>query len=135
MHRKERMKSCCPTIEEDGPVSSGSSVSLSMYPRGLAVDSNGTIYFSEAFQSKIRKFNRTYLSSIIDSSKLYVNDHPAKQSFVSGIYGQTMDSDGNFYYSESDSYCVKFYNMTSQTIRTVAGKWLVNEHFSSFDRL
>ncbi|KAG2377861.1 hypothetical protein C9374_008946 [Naegleria lovaniensis] len=74
---------------DDGTYSSGTSVGVS-FPTGISVDSNGAIYFVEAFGSKIRKFNGTSLSSIIDSSKIYVNMNPANRSFVSGVRGKVM---------------------------------------------
>ncbi|KAG2386429.1 hypothetical protein C9374_002875 [Naegleria lovaniensis] len=111
----------------DGSITSGTSVALADV-RGIAIDSAGVIYFSEAFGSRLRKYTGSILSSIINTASIFVNYNPAKQSPISSFRAQVMDRDGNFYYSESDSACIKFYNMTSQLIKTYAGQCFISSY-------
>jgi len=95
-------------------------------PRGIAVDLNRNIYFCDTGNSRVRRIDaitqqiRTIAGN---GTSAYTGDGGlAVNASLSTPTGVATDINGNVYISDTNNQCIRYVNMTTQTIRTIAGR-------------
>jgi len=99
-------------------------------PGGIAVDSNGNIYFSDPVQSTVREIYAstgdidTIAGNIdIDSTGGYSGDGGlATEAALYDPSGLAVDSSGNIYIADTDNCVIRKITVSTGVITTVAGK-------------
>jgi sugar lactone lactonase YvrE len=95
-------------------------------PRGIAVDTNNNIFFCDTGNSRIRRIDAA--TQIIETiagngTRAYGGDGGlAINASLSTPTGIGIDLAGNVYVADTDNQCVRYINMATQRITTVAGK-------------
>ncbi len=91
-------------------------------PKGIAVDINGNVYFSDA-NNVIRKISGENISTVAGTGVVgYLGDDgmatAARLSFPSGL---AVDVSGNLYISDSGNHVIRMVTASTGKIKTVAG--------------
>lgn len=95
-------------------------------PRGIAIDTNSNIFFCDTGNSRVRRIDM--LSQIIttvagNGVSGYGGDGGlAVNANLSTPTGVAVDATGNVYISDTDNQCIRYLNMTTNRITTVAGR-------------
>jgi trimeric autotransporter adhesin len=95
------------------------------YPRGVAVDTSGNIFFADNYNHRIRLV--TKITGIIatvagDDASGYSGDGGlATSATLNYPYGVAVDASGNIYIADSRSHCVRMVTKSTGIIATVAG--------------
>ena len=93
------------------------------YPGGVAVDGSSNVYFSDTYNSRLRKINTSGIISTIggNGSAGYTGDGGAATSAeVNNPKGLVVDASGNIYFADYSNARIRKIT-TSGTISTVAG--------------
>ena len=95
------------------------------YPRGIVVDPLSNIYVCDAGNNVVRKINaitQTIETIAGNGVGAYSGDGGlAVAASLSTPTGIAIDTAGNLYIADTNNQCVRYVNMTSQRITTVAG--------------
>ena len=95
-------------------------------PRGITVDSANNIYFCDTGNARVRRIDA--VSQIITTvagngvSAFGGDGGLAINANLSSPTGVAADSAGNIYIADTNNQCIRYVNMTSGTINTVAGR-------------
>ena len=95
-------------------------------PRGIAMDANSNIFFCDTGNSRVRRVDMA--SQIIttvagNGVSAYSGDGGlAVNASLSTPTGVAVDAAGNVYISDTDNQCIRYLNMMTGTITTVAGR-------------
>jgi len=95
-------------------------------PRGIALDLSNNIYFCDTGNSRVRRIDA--ITQIIDTvvgngTSAYGGDGGlAVNASLSTPTGVATDSAGNLYIADTDNQCIRYVDMTTNIIRTVAGR-------------
>jgi hypothetical protein len=95
-------------------------------PRGIAVDANSNIYFCDTGNGRVRRIDASAstIRTIAGNGTLaYGGDGGlAVNASLSTPTGVAVDGGGNVYIADTDNQCIRFVNMTTNRITTVAGR-------------
>ena len=107
----------------DGGPATSAKLSL---PRGVTVDSANNIYFCDTGNARVRRIDAVSqnittvagngVSAFGGDGGLAINAN------LSSPTGVAADSAGNIYIADTNNQCIRYVNMTSGTITTVAGR-------------
>jgi sugar lactone lactonase YvrE len=107
----------------DGGPASNAALSL---PRDIAVDSANNIYFCDTGNSRVRRIDAAtniILTVAGNGVSGYGGDNgPAALANLSSPTGIAVDTAGNLYIADTNNQCIRYVNMTTSTITTVAGR-------------
>lgn len=109
----------------DGGPATGALLSLSV-DGSIAIDSSGNVYFSDYFNSSVRKVDAgtniisTY-AGVTGKSGSGGDGGPATAANMKNPGGLVFDSSGNLYISDVTNSVVRMVSATNHTISTVAG--------------
>ncbi|CAN5610488.1 hypothetical protein BH10BAC2_BH10BAC2_05700 [soil metagenome] len=96
------------------------------FPTGIAVDTNGNVYFAEPLINRIRKIdNSTGLITTIagTGSAGYSDDNGnATDAEINQPYPLCLDKKGNLFFSDHINSVIRKINLSTNIISTVAGK-------------
>jgi len=97
------------------------------YPTGITADPTGTIYICDTGNARVRRMLGTppYTLSTIagNGTNAYSGDGgPAYLAALSSPTGITTDPNGNLYIADTGNQCIRFVDVTTGFIRTVAGQ-------------
>jgi len=107
----------------DGGPATSAKLSL---PRGITVDSANNIYFCDTGNERVRRIDA--VSQIITTvagngvSAFGGDGGPATSANLSSPTGVVADSAGNIYIADTNNQCIRYVNMITGTINTVAGR-------------
>jgi len=96
------------------------------FPRDVAVDSANNIYFCDTGNSRVRRIDAA--TNIIRTvagtgTQGYSGDNGlALLANLSSPTGIAVDTTGNLYIADTNNQCIRYVNMTTSTITTVAGR-------------
>ena len=93
-------------------------------PFGVDFDAAGNMYIVELEGGRVHKFDRQGRLSIIAGNGMmgYAGDGgPAKEAVFNGMHNLAIAPSGKLYVSDSWNHCIREIDLTSGTIRTVAG--------------
>lgn len=96
------------------------------YPRGITVDSANNIYFCDTGNDRVRRIDA--ITSVIttvagNGTPGFAGDGgPAVNANLSSPTGVATDVAGNLYIADTNNQCIRFVNMTTAKIATVAGR-------------
>lgn len=93
------------------------------HPQGIAVATNGDIYFCDSGNNVIRKISAGIISTIAGTGETgYTGDGgPATQATFSILKGIAVDVNGNIYIADSGNNVIRMISPADQKITTVAG--------------
>jgi sugar lactone lactonase YvrE len=95
-------------------------------PRGIAVDANSNIYFCDTGNGRVRRIDAsasTIRTIAGNGTQAYGGDGGlAVNASLSTPTGVAVDGGGNVYIADTDNQCIRFVNMTTNRITTVAGR-------------
>jgi len=106
----------------DGGVATSAQLS---FPRGIAVDPSNNIYVCDTGNARVRRIDA--ITQIITTvagngvSAFGGDGGLATLAHLSSPTGVAADSAGNIYIADTNNHCIRFVNMTTHTITTVAG--------------
>jgi sugar lactone lactonase YvrE len=112
-----------PGFSGDGSAATAATLS---FPRGLALDPSNNMYICDTGNSRIRRID--YATGIIstiagDGVERYAGDNgPGYLASLSSPTGVTTDAAGNLYIADKNNNCIRFLNVTTGYITTVAGQ-------------
>jgi sugar lactone lactonase YvrE len=92
-------------------------------PYGVAVDTSGSLYIADTYNSRVRKVSTSGTITTIAGSTtqgLSGDGGPATDAGLAFPYGVAVDSAGNVYIADTDNHRVRKVS-TSGTITTIAG--------------
>lgn len=97
------------------------------YPTGLTVDPFNDIYICDTGNRRVRRLTPSGPNTIStiagNGSNAYSGDGgPAYLAALSSPTGVTTDSAGNLYIADTGNHCIRFVDITTGRIRTVAGQ-------------
>jgi sugar lactone lactonase YvrE len=94
-------------------------------PRGIALDTNNNIYFCDTGNSRIRRIdaNTGIIETVAGNGvEAYGGDNGlAVNARLSTPTGVATDGTGNVYLADTNNQCIRFVDMTTYKITTVAG--------------
>jgi trimeric autotransporter adhesin len=92
-------------------------------PEGVAVDTDGSVYFTDSGNNVIRKISDGIITTIAGSGATgYSGDNgPAIQATFTSLKGIATDSENNVYVADSGNNVIRMINTKNGTITTVAG--------------
>lgn len=94
-------------------------------PRGIAIDANSNIYFCDTGNSRVRRIDAITqnIQTIAGNGvRAYGGDGGlAVNASLSTPTGVAADSEGNVYIADTDNQCIRYVDMTTNRITTVAG--------------
>jgi sugar lactone lactonase YvrE len=112
-----------PGFSGDGSAAVAATLS---FPRGLALDPSNNLYICDTGNSRIRRIDyATGIISTIAGNGLerYAGDNgPGYLASLSSPTGVTTDAAGNLYIADKNNNCIRFLNVTTGYITTVAGQ-------------
>jgi sugar lactone lactonase YvrE len=112
-----------PGFSGDGSAATAATFS---FPTGLALDISNNMYICDTGNSRIRRIdNATGIISTIagDGMERYAGDNgPGYLASLSSPTGVTTDAAGNLYIADNNNNCIRFLNVTTGYITTVAGQ-------------
>ena len=90
-------------------------------PYGLAVDSSGSVYIADQFNSRIRKVSNGSISTVAGNGTAgFAGDAAAATSAqISSALGVAVDSSGNVYIADTNNNVIR--KVTGSTIATIVG--------------
>ena len=94
-------------------------------PRGITVDGASNIIVADTGNGRVRKV--TAATGLIDTiagngTAAYGGDGgPPTAASFSTITGVTTDTLGNFYVADTDNHCIRYVNLSTNTVQTIAG--------------
>ena len=95
-------------------------------PRGIAVDGANNIYFCDTGNSRVRRIDAvagTIQTIAGNGTRAYGGDGGlAVNASLSTPTGVAVDVAGNVYIADTNNQCIRYVNMTSGRIATVAGR-------------
>ena len=112
-----------PGFSGDGSAAAAATLS---FPTGLALDPLNNMYICDTGNSRIRRVD--YATGIIstiagDGVERYAGDNgPGYLASLSSPTGVTTDAAGNLYIADKNNNCIRFLNVTTGYITTVAGQ-------------
>lgn len=112
-----------PGFSGDGSAALAATLS---FPTGLALDPSNNMYICDTVNSRIRRID--YATGIIstiagDGVERYAGDNgPGYLASLSSPTGVTTDAAGNLYIADKNNNCIRFLNVTTGYITTVAGQ-------------
>ncbi|UEG50679.1 hypothetical protein LK994_04230 [Ferruginibacter lapsinanis] len=92
--------------------------------RQIAIDSFGTIYFTEPHKSRIRKIDTTSIVATVTGTGIRGNSGDggvATNAQVGSPYGITVDKNGTIYFSDADYFIIRKIDPVTHIINKVAG--------------
>lgn len=96
------------------------------FPRGITVDPNNNIYFCDTGNARVRRIDATtqIITTVAGNGvKAYGGDGAlATLASLSTPTGVTTDTAGNLYIADTDNQCVRYVNVATNIITTVAGR-------------
>ena len=96
------------------------------YPRGLAFDPQNNLYICDTGNKRIRRVDATtrIISTIAGNGVegFSGNNTSAYLAALSSPIGITTDLSGNLYIADTNNNCIRFVNVQTGNIRTVAGQ-------------
>ena len=112
-----------PGFSGDGSAATAATLS---FPTGVALDLSNNMYICDTGNSRIRRIdNATGIISTIagDGLERYAGDNgPGYLASLSSPTGVTTDAVGNLYIADKNNNCIRFLNVTTGYITTVAGQ-------------
>jgi sugar lactone lactonase YvrE len=112
-----------PGFSGDGSAATAATLS---FPTGVALDPSNNMYICDTGNSRIRRIdNATGIISTIagDGMERYAGDNgPGYLASLSSPTGVTTDAAGNLYIADKNNNCIRFLNVTTGNITTVAGQ-------------
>jgi len=95
------------------------------YPRGITVDPNNNIYFCDTGNARVRRIDATtqIITTVAGNGiSAYGGDGSlATLANLSTPTGITTDTAGNLYIADTDNQCIRYVNVATNIITTVAG--------------
>jgi trimeric autotransporter adhesin len=90
-------------------------------PSGVAVDAAGNLYFSDRYNSRIRKVSNGVITTVAGNGRRGFNgdNGPANRAQLSSPCGIAVDAAGNLYIADFDSHRIR--KVSNGVITTVAG--------------
>jgi sugar lactone lactonase YvrE len=82
---------------DNGPATSSQLYS----PRGVAVDSAGSLYIADTFNFRIRKVSNGVITTVAGGGSVFGDNGPATSALLSDPYGVAVDAAGNVYVADS----------------------------------
>jgi len=112
-----------PGFSGDGSAAVAAKLS---FPTGVALDPSNNMYICDTGNSRIRRIDYTtgIISTIAgDGVERYAGDNgPGYLASLSSPTGVTTDAAGNLYIADKNNNCIRFLNVTTGYITTVAGQ-------------
>ena len=110
-----------PLFSGDG----GNAKSAGMNPRGLAVEADGTLYFADYSNSRVRRVDASSgIVTTVAGSGTFGNagdSGKATGAYVSTPYGLAIDANRNLLITDQFASVIRWVNLTTGLIATVAG--------------
>ncbi|HXB72405.1 MAG TPA: hypothetical protein VNY05_29475 [Candidatus Acidoferrales bacterium] len=85
-------------------------------PSGVAVDSNGNVYFADSANRRIRKVANGVITTVAGGGTSFGDNGPATSAQLSGPTGVALDSAGNLYIADTNSRIRKVANGVMTTV-------------------
>ncbi len=96
------------------------------YPRGITTDVFNNVYVCDTSNDRIRRidFTTNIISTIAGngSNSFSGNGIPGYLAALSSPTGVTTDNNGNLYIADTNNHCIRFLNVQTGIITTVAGR-------------
>ena len=95
------------------------------HPSGVVVDTNGSIYFNDYKNDRVRKINPDGIISTFAGTGFYGysgDNGPADKAQINDVYGLAIDRYDNIYIMDSLNFAVRKVDAESGIISTIVGK-------------